>query len=333
MTPPVVLGVDDLPLDDRRSIVTIGKFDGVHRGHRTVIAGMQERAGDARVVVVTFDRHPAAVLAPERAPAPLLSVAQKTEALLDAGAELVVVLPFTLELASWTPDDFVQRILVQGLRASEVVVGSDFRYGAGGVGTVETLREEGERFGFAVAIVDDVCEQDGRRVSSTGIRQALDAGRLDLATDALGRHPRIRSLVVPGHQRGRDLGYPTANLAHNAEGYIPADGVYATWLHVDGERYPAATSVGNNPTFGDVLDKTVEAHAMDVSLDLYGKTVELEFVRWMRGMHKFASAEALATQMGLDEQEIRGVLGLAGDGGSAEGAGSAGAAGEPATRA
>ncbi len=310
MTPPVVLGLDGLPLDDRRSIVTIGKFDGVHRGHRAVLASMRERAGDARVAVVTFDRHPAAVLAPERAPTPLLSVAQKTEELMAAGADLVVVLPFTAEFAAWSPDDFVTRVLVDGLRANEVLVGSDFRYGAHGAGTVDTLRDEGERFGFTVSIVDDVCVHDGQRVSSTGIRAALDAGRLDEATDALGRHPRIRSLVVPGHQRGRDLGYPTANLAHNAEGYIPADGVYATWLHVDGVRYPAATSVGNNPTFGDVLDKTVEAHAMDVSLDLYGKTVELEFVRWMRGMRKFASADALATQMGLDELEIREVLGV-----------------------
>lgn len=306
----VLHGLEALPLDDRSSIVTIGKFDGVHRGHRAVLDGMRERAGDRRVVVVTFDRHPAAVLAPDRAPAPLLSVAQKTEALIAAGADLVVVLPFTRELAAQSPEEFVRAVLVDGLHAAEVVVGSDFRYGARGAGTVDTLREEGERFGFTVEVLDDVCVLDGQRVSSTSIREALDAGRLDEATEALGRYPRIRSLVVPGHQRGRDLGYPTANLAHNAEGYIPADGVYATWLHVDGVRYPAATSVGNNPTFGDVPDKTIEAHAMDVRLDLYGRVVELEFVRWMRGMQKFPSAEALATQMGVDEQQIRAVLGV-----------------------
>lgn len=306
----VLHGLDALPLDDRASTVTIGKFDGVHRGHRAVLDGMRERAGNRRVVVVTFDRHPAAVLAPDRAPAPLLSVAQKTEALIAAGADLVVVLPFTRELAAQSPEEFVRAVLVDGLHAAEVVVGSDFRYGARGAGTVDTLREEGERFGFTVEVLDDVCVLDGQRVSSTSIREALDAGRLDEATEALGRYPRIRSLVVPGHQRGRDLGYPTANLAHNAEGYIPADGVYATWLHVDGVRYPAATSVGNNPTFGDVPDKTIEAHAMDVRLDLYGKVVELEFVRWMRGMQKFPSAEALATQMGVDEQQIRAVLGV-----------------------
>jgi riboflavin kinase / FMN adenylyltransferase len=308
--PTVVEGLDRLPLDERPSIVSIGKFDGVHRGHQAVIAGMRERAGEARVVVVTFDRHPAEVLAPERAPAPLLSVAQKTEALVAAGAELVVVLPFTTEFARWSPEEFVQRVLVDALRATEVVVGSDFRYGAHGGGSVVSLGEEGARFGFTVRLVDDVCEQGGARVSSTGIREALDAGRIDDATNALGRHPRIRSLVVAGHQRGRDLGYPTANLATQAEGHIPADGVYATWLHVDGVRYAAATSVGNNPTFGDVAEKTVEAHAMDVSLDLYGRTVELEFVRWMRGMQKFASTDELAAQMGRDELEIRTVLGL-----------------------
>lgn len=310
--PRVLEGLDALPIDETPSIVTIGKFDGVHRGHQAVIAGMRERAGAHRVVVVTFDRHPAAVLAPERAPAPLLSIAQKTEALAATGADLVVVLPFTRELAAWSPETFVQRVLVEGLRAVEVVVGTDFRYGAKGAGSVETLREEGERFGFEVSLVGDVCEQNGRRVSSTGIRAALDAGRLDEATEALGRHPRIRSYVVPGHQRGRALGYPTANLAHEAEGYIPAHGVYAAWLHTDGVRFPAAVSVGTNPTFGDVLDTSVEAHAMDVELDLYGKTVELEFVRWMREMRKFSTVEALAEQMSLDEREIRSVLTVAG---------------------
>jgi len=174
---PVLHGLDALPLDDRRSIVTIGKFDGVHRGHRAVLDGMRERAEGRRVVVVTFDRHPAAVLAPERAPAPLLSVAQKTEELVAAGADLVVVLPFTRELAAQTPEEFVRAVLVEGLRAAEVVVGSDFRYGARGAGTVDTLRAEGERFDFTVDVLDDVCVLDGQRVSSTGIREALDAGR------------------------------------------------------------------------------------------------------------------------------------------------------------
>ncbi len=310
MTGIVVHGIENLPQDARPSAVTIGKFDGVHRGHRAVLEQLTAAAEGRRTVVITFDRHPAAVLHPESAPETLLSVAQKTEALIDAGVDLVVVLPFTPAFAALTADEFVDQVLARGLHAERVLVGSDFRYGAGGAGTVESLRAAGERAGFAVALVDDVCELDGTRVSSTGIRTLLETGRLDEATEALGRPHRIRSLVVPGHQRGRELGYPTANLARDAEGCIPADGVYACWLHVEGARYGAAVSIGNNPTFGDVPEKTVEAHAIDVHLDLYGKTVELEFVAYIRPMHKFESADALAAQMGRDELRIREILGL-----------------------
>lgn len=310
MTGRVVYGIENLPKDAAPSAVTIGKFDGVHRGHRAVLDRLVAEAEGRRTVVVTFDRHPAAVLHPESAPEALLSVAQKTEALIDAGVDLVVVVPFTPEFAALTADEFVERVLVHGLSAQRVLVGADFRYGAHGVGTVDTLRAAGERAGFAVALVDDVCERDGTRVSSTGIRHLLESGRLDEATVALGRPHRIRSVVVPGHQRGRELGYPTANLARDAEGCIPADGVYACWLHVNGVRYGAAVSIGDNPTFGDVPGKTVEAHALDVRIDLYGATVELEFVAYIRPMHKFASPDALAEQMGLDELRIRTVLDL-----------------------
>lgn len=310
MTGQVVLGIENLPHDATPSAVTIGKFDGVHRGHRVVLERLATEADGRRTVVVTFDRHPAEVLRPEMAPEPLLSVEQKTEALIDAGVDLVVVLPFTLEFAALSADDFVDRVLVAGLGAKVVLVGTDFRYGSHGSGTVNTLQAAGERAGFAVALVDDVCELDGTRISSTGIRGMLATGLTTEATEALGRPHRIRSLVVHGHQRGRDLGYPTANLAHDAEGYIPADGVYACWLHVGGERYGAAVSIGNNPTFGDVPEKTVEAHAIDVNLNLYDSVVELEFIHYMRPMRKFASADALAEQMGIDELRIREVLGL-----------------------
>lgn len=310
MTGQLVLGIENLPHDSTPSAVTIGKFDGVHRGHRVVLERLATEAAGRRTVVVTFDRHPAEVLRPEMAPEPLLSVEQKTEALLEAGVDLVVVLPFTAEFAAVSADEFVERVLVAGLSADIVLVGADFRYGSHGSGTLETLRSAGERAGFAVALVDDVCEHDGTRVSSTGIRGMLATGLTAEATEALGRPHRIRSLVVHGHQRGRDLGYPTANLAHDAEGYIPADGVYACWLHVGGERYGAAVSIGNNPTFGDVAEKTVEAHAIDVNLNLYDSVVELEFIAFMRPMHKFASADALAEQMGIDELRIREVLGL-----------------------
>ncbi len=314
MTGIVVHSLDDLPKDALPSAVTIGKFDGVHRGHQAVIEQLLTEARadgeNLRTVVITFDRHPAALFAPETAPTPLLSVAQKTEALLELGVDLVVVVPFTSEFAAQSPEQFVDHVLVEGLSARRVLVGTDFRYGSRGAGDVPALRQAGESSGFVVSLVDDVCEQDGSRVSSTGIRSLLDAGRLDEATAALGRAHRIRSLVVHGYARGRTLGYPTANLAAAAEGYIPADGVYACWLLVDGERYGAAVSIGNNPTFGDVPEKTVEAHAIDVHLDLYDRTVELEFAAYVRPMQKFPSADALAHQMGLDELRIREILNL-----------------------
>ena len=311
--PRVVTGIEALPRDGRRSAVTIGKFDGVHLGHQRVLERLCDEAAERgidRTVVITFDRNPLEVLRPEAAPLPLISIAQKTEALLEAGVDLVVVIPFTPEFAALAPDRFVDDVLVSGLSAACVLVGSDVRYGANGAGTLETLRAAGETHGFDVALVDDVCVSDGERISSPGIRRLLEVGHVAEAAAALGRLPRIRSLVVPGHQRGRTLGYPTANLAHGAEGFIPADGVYACWMHVNGERFGAAVSVGNNPTFGDVPEKTVEAHAIDVTVDLYGQTVELEFVRFIRGMRKFPSADALAHQMGVDELEIREVLGL-----------------------
>ena len=310
MTGQLVLGIENLPHDSTPSAVTIGKFDGVHRGHRVVLERLATEADGRRTVVVTFDRHPAEVLRPEMAPEPLLSVEQKTEALLEAGVDLVVVLPFTAEFAALSADEFVERVLVAGLSAEVVLVGADFRYGAQGSGRAETLQAAGQSAGFTVALVDDVCEHDGTRISSTGIRGMLATGLTTEATEALGRPHRIRSRVVHGHQRGRDLGYPTANLAHDAEGYIPADGVYACWLYVGGERYGAAVSIGNNPTFGDVPEKTVEAHAIDVTVNLYDSIVELEFIEYIRPMHKFASADALAEQMGIDELRIRDVLGL-----------------------
>lgn len=311
--PRVVTGIEALPRDGRRSAVTIGKFDGVHLGHQRVLERLLAEGaerGMERTVVITFDRNPLEVLRPEVAPLPLLSVTQKTEALLAAGVDLVVVIPFTPAFAALAHDRFVDDVLVSGLNAACVLVGSDVRYGAGGAGTLETLRAAGEASDFEVALVDDVCVSDGERISSTGIRRLLEVGHVAEAAAALGRNPRIRSLVVPGHQRGRTLGYPTANLAHGAEGFIPADGVYACWMHVADQRFGAAVSVGNNPTFGDVPEKTVEAHAIDVIVDLYGHTVELEFVRFIRGMRKFPSADALAHQMGVDELEIRDVLGL-----------------------
>lgn len=288
--------------------VTIGKFDGVHRGHQAVIDRLREVSGGHEVTVVTFDRHPKELLNPGDAPPPLVSVEQKIERLGEAGCDRVAVIPFTPEFADLDHDTFVRHILVEGLGAKEVLVGRDFRYGRGGEGTLETLQASGSDHGFSVHVCDDVEESDGQRISSTMIRSLLADGDVRRAHDLLGRHHRVRSVVVKGHQRGRELGYPTANLANPVEGFVPADGVYATLLHLNGETFPAATSIGTNPTFDDVDQRVVESHAIGSVLDLYGRTVEVDFVDYIRPMNKFPDMAALAHQMDVDAAKILDIL-------------------------
>lgn len=295
------------------SAVTIGKFDGVHAGHRAVMEQLRIAAAERSLVptVVTFDRNPMSLLRPELCPESLVSQAQKLELLADAGVEATLTLTFDRAFSELPAETFVSSVLVDALHAKVVLVGSDFRFGAKGAGTIGLLRSLGEKFGFEVVQIADVARRGDRRVSSTWVRELLAEGRVDEAADLLGALPSIRALVVHGEERGRTLGYPTANLSPEIEGYIPADGVYAAWLTVGETRYPAAVSVGNNPTFEGVPEKQVEAHAIDQHFDLYDSRVEVSFVRYIRPMHKFPSAEALSTQMGLDELEIRGVLGVA----------------------
>lgn len=297
-----------LPGADTPRAVTVGKFDGVHRGHRAVIDRLREVADGAEVTVVTFDRHPKQLLDPASAPTPLVSLEQKIELLGDAGCDRVAVVPFTEEFADLTHDEFVDRVLVSGLGATAVLVGHDFHYGHGGDGNLETLRDSGGKAGFEVQVCDDVLESDGERISSTMIRRLLDEGDAKRASDMLGRNHRVRSVVVSGHQRGRELGYPTANLRNPVEGFVPRDGVYASWLIVGSSRYPAATSIGTNPTFDDVDQRMIEAHALGHSVDLYGETVEVEFVDYIRPMNRFPDREALSAQMAKDARIILGML-------------------------
>lgn len=309
MTPVAVnYGLDSLPGDGKRRAVTIGKFDGVHRGHRQVITQLLSMAGKAEPTVITFDRHPHATLKPGSEPTPILSDSQKIELLAAAGIERVVVLPFDEELSALDHEDFSRTVLAEGLSTSVVLVGADFRYGHGGEGTIDTLRSEGDHWGFRVDVVADVCEAEGERVSSTMIRGLLAEGKVSTVRDLLNRYHSVRGEVGHGFERGRVLGYPTANLRENIEGLLPADGVYATRVTHRGRTYPAATSLGVNPTFGDVNQRTLESHLMDVTLDLYGETVTIEFVDFIRGMQKFPTPDALALQMARDEEVIRGIL-------------------------
>ena len=303
-TVPVSLSIDTLPGPSVPRAVTIGKFDGVHRGHQAVLDRLRDVSDGHEVTVVTFDRHPKALLDPNHAPPPLVSVEQKIDLLGQAGCDRVAVIPFSSEFADLDHGDFVLRILVNGLGVTEVLVGKDFHYGSGGQGTLDTLRASGLEHGFTVHVCDDVEESEGQRISSTMIRALLTEGNALRAADLLGRHHRVRSTVVKGYQRGRELGYPTANLANPVEGFIPADGVYATWLVVEGRRYVAATSIGTNPTFGDIDQRVIEAHAIGEKLDLYGKTVEVDFVDYIRPMNKFPTMEALSQQMDKDARQI-----------------------------
>lgn len=304
--------LSDVPDEFGPSAVTIGKFDGVHAGHRAVIKELRMLAAERGLVpsLVTFDRHPLAVLDPQRCPASLLSREQKLERLEQAGVGAVLVLPFTIDLSRQSPEEFVQRVLVSALKAQLVLVGNDFRYGFRGGGTVETLREAGREFGFEVRLIDEVRAGMGRRASSSWAREAIEAGQVREAAAVLGYLPAVRSIVVPGERRGRELGYPTANLRPNPEGLIPADGIYAGWLTVDGTTYPAAISVGNNPTFEGVPERQVEAYVLDEDIDLYGRTVEVAFAEHIRGMVKFDSIDDLVDQLADDVAKTRELLGV-----------------------
>jgi riboflavin kinase/FMN adenylyltransferase len=304
-------GIDAVPAGWGPSAVTIGKFDGVHEGHRAVIAKLREIAEARRLeaVAITFDRHPAAFHAPDRCPPQLVSTRQKLELLATTGLDATVLLHYDGALAANTADAFVRRYLVDALQARVLLVGHDFRYGAGNEGDVEMLRRQGDELGFEVVVVEDVVPEGGRRVSSTWIRELLDAGEVEHAAELLGHVPTVSGLVVHGFKRGRELGYPTANLALDAEGFIPGDGVYAGWLVDGGVRYPAAISVGNNPTFEGVPKKQVEAYVLDRDLDLYDHVVGVEFSHRIRGMAKFDGIEALVAQMGRDVDRARELVG------------------------
>jgi riboflavin kinase/FMN adenylyltransferase len=304
----------EVPADFGPSAVAIGKFDGVHAGHRAVIRRLKQQAeaSGARAVAVTFDRNPLAVLRPDLCPENVVTIERKLELLSELEIDATLMLTFDAELAARSAEDFVSDILVSALKVSTVLVGDDFRFGRGGAGTPALLAELGPRFGFTVEVVDDVfLEGSDRRVSSTWIRELLMAGDVAAAAEVLGRHVDVRGEVVHGLKRGRELGFPTANLSTITDAFVPADGVYAGWLvdHDTGIRHRSAISVGTNPTFDDVLVRQVEAHVMgETELDLYGHDVTVEFVERLRGMVAFEGIEKLKQQMAADVDDAQRVL-------------------------
>jgi riboflavin kinase/FMN adenylyltransferase len=303
--------LDEVPADLGPTAVVIGNFDGVHLGHRHVLGRARELADERSltVVAVTFDPHPMAVLRPEHAPTTLTSLAVRSELLGSAGADAVLAVPFDRDVASWSPEEFVRRVLVDGLHAAAVVVGANFRFGHRAAGDVATLREQGERFGF---IAEGIPLDGGPQVwSSTYVRMSVAAGDVAGAAEALGRPYAVRGVVVKGDQRGRELGYPTANVPTDQMTAAPPDGVYAGWLRrLDtDETYPAAISVGTNPTFEGDRYRRVEAYVLDrTDLELYGVEVEVGFVDRLRGMVAFESIDGLLEQMKDDVDRARELL-------------------------
>ncbi len=305
----------DVPDDWGRSVVTIGVFDGVHRGHQRIVARATESARELGlpVVVVTFDPHPDEVVRPGSHPPLLITGRRESELLAASGVDALLVIPFTLEFSRLGPDEFVRAVLVDRLHAARVVVGENFRFGHKAAGDVALLAELGEKYDFTAEGVPLLTEH-GATISSTGIRTLLAAGDMVGAAHDLGRPHRVEGVVVRGHQRGRALGFPTANLETPPHTAIPADGIYAGWLaalDADGfeqERWPAAISVGTNPTF-DGRERIVEAYALDRDdLDLYGAHVAVDFVARLRATLKFSSVEDLVAQMHVDVGDARGVL-------------------------
>lgn len=313
----VVLVVTDLqhcPSSDERAVITIGAYDGVHLGHRAVIDQVRRRAAEvgAKSVVVTFDRHPASVVRPESAPRLLTSADQKMELLESTGIDAVVVVPFDTEQAAESPESFVDRVLVQCLKTRIIVVGEDFHFGRHRDGNVDLLRKIGVEADFDVEPVQLVQRLDGidEPISSTAIRRALAGGDIKRANSMLGRPYEVGGEVFAGDQRGRLLGFPTANVAVPSGMCLPADGVYAGFYErPDGEVYGCAINLGRRPTFYEHADASLlEAHLLDVDVDLYGETARVRFQHFLRSERKFDGVDALIAQLGHDVSSARDLL-------------------------
>jgi riboflavin kinase/FMN adenylyltransferase len=303
--------LDEVPADLGRTVAVIGNFDGVHLGHQHVLSRAHEVADEQglTVVAVTFDPHPMAVLRPEHAPVQLTTLTVRAELLGAAGVDHVLAVPFDPDMATWSPQHFAELVLVDKLHAATVVVGANFRFGTRASGDVATLREIGAASGFTV---EPLALDGGPMVwSSTYIRQCLAAGDVAGAAEALGRPYSVRGTVVRGDQRGRELGFPTANVPTDGLTAAPADGVYAGRLRrMDtDEVFPVAISVGTNPTFDGVRDRRVESYVLDrTDLDLYDVEVEVSFIERLRGMVAFESVETLVAQMDDDVRRAREIL-------------------------
>ena len=295
---------DERPSQWRQPVLALGNFDGLHRGHHKIVDRVRQRAEERGAVplALTFDPHPPRVVRPDKAPALLMTPAQKFEALARAGIAGVAVVRFTPELSQWDPERFVADVLVEWLQVGEVWVGANFLFGRDRAGNFSLLRALGARYGFRAEKIDPVRYKDFV-VSSTRVRRLIAEGRVDEAGALLGHHYYIDGTVVRGEGRGRQLGVPTANLQSDNE-LVPPDGVYATLVTLDGVVHPSVTNIGVRPTFGEG-GRAVEAHIFDLAEDLYERTVRLSFVSRLRDEQQFDGVEALRAQIQDDCQQAK----------------------------
>ncbi len=286
------------------TVVVIGVFDGVHKGHQALLNQAKEIADGRSIIALTFDPHPRTVFAPDSVPPMLTTLADRVELLKIHNADRVAVMKFNEQFAVMSPEDFVKNILVDQLQVSTVIVGKNFTYGSKAAGNVETLKSDGAKHGFTV----DVQELAGGEevISSSRIRNLVLEGKVEQARELLGRPHRLDGIVVHGEKRGREIGYPTANLGKIDGQTIPADGIYAGWLTVGINFWPAAISIGTNPTFEGDRGRQVEAYALDQQgLDLYDKAASIEFGWFLRPTLKFNGLDELLVQMKKDCDEAR----------------------------
>jgi riboflavin kinase/FMN adenylyltransferase len=295
----IVRHIDDPSLSITASVVTLGNFDGIHKGHQALIGGAVAEARKLGIpcVVLTFEPHPLKVLAPQRAPKMLLSHKDKMQLLQALGVDVVVIQNFDLAFANLAAESFVRGLLVDRLKARRIWVGSDLRFGQGRKGGVAELKEWGGELGYSVATVDAVVVNDAR-VSSSRIRQLVIAGQVDAVEPMLGRYHFLSGRVVGGHRRGRDLGFPTANISTRTE-VLPLDGIYATFFHLGDRRLSSVSSIGVNPTFG-AGPRSIESYILSFQEDIYGAAVKLSFVKRLRAEMNFTSAAALSAQIRQD---------------------------------
>jgi riboflavin kinase/FMN adenylyltransferase len=301
-------GLEAVPTGWGRSVVTIGVFDGVHRGHQELIgrAVAIARRRNLPAVLITFDPHPAEVIRPGSHPARLTTLRRRAELVAELGIDAFCVLPFTVELSHMEPATFAHEVLVDRLHAADVVVGANFTFGHKAAGDVTMLTGLGRRFGFGVHGLDLITDHDVT-FSSTYIRSCIDAGDVAAAATALGRPHRVEGVVVHGAKRGRDLGFPTANISTAPFTALPADGVYAGRFVFHGRELPGAISVGTNPTFSG-RERTCEVYVLDVDEDFYGFDVAVDFVAHLRGQERFDGIEALVAAIERDVQRTREIL-------------------------